>query len=110
VTFYKLLTIQQQSTVHLYDIMIQRTDLQMKDMVSSYKRKLISEFPKQRNAFIACDMVLFILAMGEKEKALEFATKLVEENKKDPITTRQTDEKSKRINLTYAICQSQEEK
>jgi hypothetical protein len=90
--------------------MIQRTDLQMKDMVSSYKRKLIAEFPKQRNAFIACDMVLFILAMGDKEKALEFATKLVEENKKDPITTRQTDEKSKRINLTYAICQSQEEK
>jgi hypothetical protein len=55
-------------------------------------------------------MVLFILAMGDKEKALEFATKLVEENKKDPITTRQTDEKSKKINLTYAICQSQEEK
>jgi hypothetical protein len=89
--------------------MIYKTELQMKEMVNSYARKLISEFPKQRNAFIACDMVLFILACGYKEKAMAFATKLVEENKKDPISTRLTDEKSKKINLTYAICQNQEE-
>lgn len=89
-------------------IMINKTELQIKEMVNSYGRKLISEFPKQRNAFIACDMVLFILACGYKEKAMEFATKLVEENKKDPITGRFSDEKSKRINLTYGICLEQQ--
>jgi hypothetical protein len=90
--------------------MINKTELQIKDTVCSYKRKLISDFPKERNAFLACDIVLLILAMGEKEKALEFATKLVLENKKDPINNRYTDPKSKKINLTYAICLSQEEK
>jgi len=88
-------------------IMIHKTDLQMKEMVNSYARKLISDFPKQRNAFLACDMVLHIMACGYKEKAMDFATKLVEENKKDPINGRFSDEKSKKINLTYAICLEQ---
>jgi hypothetical protein len=47
------------------------------------------------------------LAAGQKEKALAYATKLVEENKKDPITARFTDEKSKKIHLTYALCLEQ---
>jgi len=84
--------------------MIYKTDLQTRDLVSSYKKKLINSFEKERNAFVACDIVLFILAVGEKDKALEFATKLVSENKKDPVNTRYTDPKSKKINLTYAIC------
>jgi hypothetical protein len=52
-------------------------------------------------------MVLHIMACGYKEKAMDFATKLVEENKKDPINGRFSDEKSKKINLTYAICLEQ---
>jgi hypothetical protein len=90
--------------------MINKTDLQIRDTVSNYKRKLISDFPSERNAFLACDIVLLILAIGDKQKALEFATQLVAENKKDPINSRFTDPKSKKINLTYSICLCQDEK
>lgn len=87
--------------------MINKTDLQIKDMVDAYMRKLVYQFSKERDAFKACDIVIHLLAAGQKEKALAYATKLVEENKKDPITARFTDEKSKKIHLTYALCLEQ---
>jgi hypothetical protein len=87
--------------------MINKTDLQIKDMVDSYMRKLIYQFPKERDAFKACDIVIHLLATGQKQKALDFATKLVEENKKDPVNGRFSDEKSKKIHLTYALCLEQ---
>lgn len=92
------------------NILIKKTELQLRDMVYSLYRTSYSKFKTERDAFVACDLVMNVLATGHKEKALEMAEILVKENQKDPVSRTQNDEKSKKINLTYALCLLQNEK
>jgi hypothetical protein len=92
------------------DNILKKTELQVKDMVSSFARSSIYKFERERDAFVACDLVINVLAAGEVRKALTMAEILVKENQKDPISKTYSDPKSKKINLTYALCLLQAEK
>lgn len=87
--------------------LLKKTKLQIKSISDTFVSENIKKFKRERNAFIACDLVINVLAGGEKEIAHQMAETLVMENTKDPVSPRFDDAKSRKINLVYSLCLNQ---
>lgn len=65
--------------------------------------EVIDAFERENDVVKACYLVLYAYIIGHQQQSALMAMKLVDENSKDPIDTRQNDWKSKLVNETFIL-------